>query len=177
MPEQEPNFGTQKLIYALEASGDPSKRHIAESLKELYLPDAFTCRSTSKESGVLQAVRVIRKEETSSDLLSYIFYAKNTVEKKSQVLNTIREETRKIPLRAGRMTKDLESRVLNTLAERQLKTVAVMAIFRGSITGEQIVQIFYPKVFMNVEPSISPSQKEKAAFAISAYFLKKGHIK
>jgi hypothetical protein len=174
MQEQEPEYiGNQELIHALETSGDLSKKHIAESLKELSLPDAFRCRSTSKELGVVQAMRIIRKEETSTDLSFYIFSTKNMAGKKSQLLNNIRDETRKILPRTVRMTKDLENLVLNTLAERQLKTVAAMAILRGSVTDERIVKVFYPKVFMNVEPSIPPSQKDNAAFAIAAYFLKK----
>lgn len=179
MNEQEPgSVGTQELIDGLKASGDQSKIHIAESLEELYLPDTFMCRSTSEESGIIQALRIIRKDNASNDLLSYTFYVNDTVGLKTQLIKTMRKKTREIPGNDRKvMTRDFESRVLKILAERQIKTVAGMMLLSGSMTRELIVQIIYPKVFMNVEPSIPPSQRDKSATAIASYFLKKGPIK
>jgi len=180
MKEQEPKgFDVEEVISRLEASANPTHNHIAESLKELRTPGAYKFFNNSKEPGLIQAARIIRNQK-ANELLSIVsdFSVKDLTKKEfKQLVNTISKETKEIPSVGIWLTDEQESLALKILEEVPLKTVAAMIILKGGMTGDRIVEVFYPRVFMNLDHSVPPSQKNTLGFAVAAYFLKTVPIK
>jgi len=176
MKEQGPRgFDVEMVISRLEASANPTHNHIAESLEELRTRGAYNICRTSDEPGPVQAARIIIKQPDSTLVSVVSDFSGEDLERKKykQLVNTIRKENKELPSISIWLANEEESLALNILEEAQLKTVAAMIILKGRMTGYQIVQVCYPRVFMNLDPSIPPSRKEELGLAVAVHFLKK----
>lgn len=180
MGERESRGSNLKTIISnLESTNILADTNTAQSLKELYQSGAYRSAVSDApgEQGWIKALRIVRRGEGIGELLSIVLYAKGLEEKKSPVLNTIREETKKLLKTSRRMTPELESLALKLLKERQLNTVAAMVIIEGFTSGRHIFEVRYPEVFMNLDPSIPPSQRDTVGLTLAMYFLRRAPLK
>lgn len=185
MGEKEPKEGysIKTVIANLESTNNitDEDRYIAGSLRELYQSDSYRSAvppGTPSEQGLIKGLRIIRNTGEMGNLLSFVVSLESLEKKDSRLMNTIRRETKKLPIKDNqRIDPMLEHLALNTLKKTGLNTVGSMAIIEGSTSGKQIVEVRYPIVFMNVDPSVPPSRKETAALALAMYFLKRVTLK
>jgi len=168
-------FDIGNAISNLEASPNPTHIQIVESLKELITSGAYNICRTSDEPGPVQVARIIIKQPDSTLVSVVSDFSGEDLERKKykQLVNTIRKENKELPSISIWLANEEESLALNILEEAQLKTVAAMIILKGRMTGYQIVQVCYPRVFMNLDHSIPPSRKEELGLAVAVHFLKK----
>lgn len=181
MREKEPRegFSVNTLLANIESKNNitDTDRYIAESLRELYSSNAYLAaipRDCPKEQFLIKAVRIVRRMESDNELVSIVFGGDNFERKRSQLINTILEESKRLPVTNRRMPRAQERLALNRLKETGFSTVASMAIIEGTTSGKQTIEVRYPKVFMNIDSSVPPPQ---SGLAIAVYFLKRVPIK
>lgn len=181
MKEKKPREGlsVNTLLANLESRNNntDTDRYIAESLRELYLSNAYLAAippDSPKEQFLTKAVRVLRRMESGNELVSMVFGGDNFEKERSQLTKTISEETERLAATNRRKPRGQELLALNRLKEEGLSTVASMAIIEGITTGRQTLEVRYPKVFMGIDSSVPQSQ---SGLALALYFLKRVPIK
>lgn len=177
-PEREINVDA--LFAKLESGRDPEDRYLAESLKEMFLSKAYLWTilpDTADKHGLMKAIRIVRIGDHIGELLSKVAGDERfSKRERSRIIKTFRSETNRLPVENLRIPMKQEQLALKTLKGAGLCTVASMVI-GDTITGQKMIGVCYPKVFMNLDPSIPPSKRETFGLAIAMYFLKRVPVK
>lgn len=165
----------EELIANIRLKIDPeSGQYLAESITEIYLSGDFGCAMLEgNEMGKFKAMRFVRRHEDRLVLLGFGGEGKEMYRLSDAISSEAKRlfrSNRKIP---GR----LESLALRTLKEERLHTVAGMSIREGSTTKNRLFSVYFPRLFMNLDPSLSPSQKEPFGLAVAVHFLKRVPVK
>lgn len=168
-------------VTKLEASNREKALHMADSLREVLDSNAYECISVSDNpsdiESSLQALRIIKIGKRTDTLLSISFCFPEFADKKRQLLSAIRRKSHQISPALDNVSREQERLFLNTLNEAGFSTVALMTLTEDKTTRKPTFKIFFPKAFMNVDPSFPPSSRKNLGIAVAAYFLKKVPIK
>lgn len=181
MREQEPFADNlDALISEVESSEDPQGRFMAGLLRELQ-SDAYKIvvikgANDPSEIGRSKVLRIVAEQD---GVIHNFVVFDGTLGKKSkrQISKDIRDATKKFAVDIDGDPINLENLAINTLRHVSLQTIAAMSISENIKTREDVLQIHFPTVFMNLNPDISPSQRDYFGLAMAAYFLKKVPIK
>jgi len=177
MTELESNLGPiEGLIRQIESGERPIDKYLGKSLRELFFSDAYRLAilsgtSDPSELMVFQAIRIVGKRNNRLESLT-LSMSPNKNTRRGQ-LDTMLEATRKIPLNSSGVTafSAFQGAALDTLKNANLQTIAAMQVSRSVTSRKEIVQVNYPRVFMNLMPVPEPL-RQNLGLNIATYFLK-----
>lgn len=177
MTEQESNLGPiEGLIRQIESGERPIDKYLGKSLRELFFSGAYRLAilsgtSDPSERMIFEAVRIVGKRNNRLQSLTFSMSPnKNTTRRQ---LDTMLEATRKIPVNSSGLTafSAFQDDALDALENANLQTIAAMQISRSVTSRKEIVQVNYPRVFMNLMPVPEPFRQD-LGLGIATYFLK-----
>lgn len=177
MREQEAFADNLKAqISEFESSENPQARFMAELLREIrsdsYKIVLIKGADEFSECGRMKALRIVAEQD--GVIKNFALYDGSLgKESKRQMSKAIREETKKIDGDIDGDPINLENLAIKTLRHVSLQTIAAISINENIKTREDVVQIRFPTVFMNLNPNIPPSQRDYFGLAVAAYFLKR----
>lgn len=162
-----------------EFKGFDKKKFFAQreeiSLRELFDSDdyrawVFKGASNLAELGEVKALRLVGKQV---GFFSALLYFEGFGDGRAQraINSTIRKETK--ALRVHPMIAKFERLGIDVLRRRELQTLGALVIEKNIATQKDIIEIIFPKVFMNLDPNLPPSQREYFGAAVATHFLKK----
>lgn len=177
MTERESNLGPiEGLIKQIESGERPINKYSGKSLRELFFSGAYRLailsgNSDPSELMVFQAIRIVGKRNHRLESLTLSMSPnKNT---RTRQLDTMLEATRKIPVNSSGFTafSVFQDAALNALENANPQTIAAMQVSRSVTSRKEIVQVNYPRVFMNLMP-VPESFRQDLGLGIATYFLK-----
>lgn len=176
MREQELNPSLEQ-IKELESSKLSTDQYLGKSLRELFYSGYYRTAFTREipdpnEPMALQAIRIVGKR--NNELQSLTFTMSPDEEGHKRQLKTVFEETKKLPLypSLAKSFSILEDTALYALESPKLQTIAAMQVSIGVARGNVIVQVDYPRPFMNLLPLPEP-YREDLGLGMAIYFLQK----
>lgn len=181
MREREEGFGQiQGLIKHLESGERPVDQYIARSMRELYMSGSYRTailKGADDHSRGKEKVELIRIVGMREGRLDSFCLSENQInrDEERQKLDILLEETRSLPIDTKSMAAfgELSDTALNSLRRTQLQSVAGMTLSKSLATGNQIVQVIYPRTFRELlSPFITEPFKDDLALGVAAYFLK-----
>lgn len=126
----------------------------------------------TNETGILQATRIIRIDEDTG-IVSLTTYEDHFIHMKDELKRTIREMSQKMSQKIDDLTVDEESAILERLKKSGLSTVIYLTLSQGTLSRKPIFNVHFPKLLMDIDPTIPPSDRIDFGVAVAAHFFKR----
>lgn len=172
--EKEPQMNKQDtLISRSGSSNNPEAMIFLDNLfKELesdaYLACVMKGAEDDSDIGGLKAIRILAQQDEK--VVTVILSQEVN---KRKLLKTLSDENKRIRLDLQGDPTELHKLALAVLKNLSQQTVAAMSISQNPQTGRDVVQVHFPKAFMNLDPGCPSSYKEYFGLSVALYFLKK----
>ena len=140
-------------------------------MEEIYLSGQYRTaflHGASDEKRVLDCIRIVAIR--NNELTPFVLSTAKKKQKKRQQLDQLLREHRRLPINPQDF-KPVSWEALGRLRDANLNTVAAMPISTSMRSGEEIVEVCYPRVFMGVFP-VRQEYQSDLGFGVSAYFLR-----
>lgn len=161
------------LIQSIKSGASALDQFIGKSMEEMYQSGDFGVAAIkgTKDPGELQRFRALRiLAIRGSNLISAIITSEEPETNNQEIIDIFKNETDLLHPEIMRYGIASEF-AIKALEASGLITVAAMGLNESVRTGNRIVTVAYPKVYMELVGGDSPLARE-AAFGIAGYFLK-----
>lgn len=164
-----------KVIEALEAGVRPIDQYLGRSFRELYMSGQY--RSAAlwgtddvNEEMTAHALRIVGIRNNRLDSL-VIGLDESASQQKNRFLNAMRQGLQHFPPQTD-LFRHFEDTALKMLEQQGLQTVAAMQFSTSTTTGNEVLQVHYPKIFREIIP-VPSELRDTSGLAAAGYFLNK----
>lgn len=121
---------------------------------------------------ILQASRIIRIDEDTG-IVSLTTYESEFIDKKDELNEAIKIKSKEMLEIIEDITVDEEKGLLGMLNEAGHSTILYMKLSQGEQSGKPMFHVHFPKLFMDLDPTIPPYARVDFGVAVASQFLKR----
>jgi len=168
--------GIRGMIDKIRTGERAIDANVATSLEELYFSEKYRFAILSgADRDVPRRLKAIRMITTSENGLASMIIS--TIQDKctnTRLRDQMGQILEEIPLKLADPSSYgiLESEALDSLKREGLHTAAGLAISADVKTGQEIIEVYYPKSFMKVLP-VPPNYQQDLGLLMATFFLRK----